>query len=198
MERLSVRHKVEIVRLVGDNILSKRKAAIEFNNRHPDMPPVSASTVHRVNKVFNDTGSVSKQILKVQNPRREIRNNNQIVEYFHNNPHSSLRTAAIDLNIPRECIRRCLTKNKIKPYKPKFLHTLEPRDEERRLEFCLWAQGEYLENRNFLREILFSDEATFTTNGVVSSQNSRYWCTENPEWIINARRQYSHEINVVW
>lgn len=57
-------------------------------------------------------------------------------------------------------------------------------------------QGEYLNNPNFLNEILFSDEATFTTNGVVSSQNCRHWSAENPEFIINAKRQYSQKINV--
>lgn len=197
MEQLSVRDKIELVRLVGDNVLSARDAAREFNYRHPDRPAVSSSTVHRINQVFNETGSVSRHILKNRNnPRREIRHNERILEYFHNNTNSSLRTASLDLNIPRENIRRCLVKNKIKPFKPKFLHTLELGDEERRMEFCLWAQGNYLENRNFLREILFSDEATFTTNGVVSSQNSRYWSAENPEWVINAKSQYSHKINV--
>lgn len=64
------------------------------------------------------------------------------------------------------------------------------------MEFCLWAQGQYFNYRNFLKNILFSDEATFTTNGIISSQNSRFWVSENPEWIINCRRQYSQKINV--
>ncbi|KAI4464701.1 hypothetical protein MML48_3g00019389 [Holotrichia oblita] len=36
MENLTLRDKIEIVRLVGDNVLSAREAAREFNNRHPD------------------------------------------------------------------------------------------------------------------------------------------------------------------
>lgn len=76
------------------------------------------------------------------------------------------------------------------------MHTLERGDEERRMEFCLFCQGEYLNNENFLSNILFTDEATFTTNGTVSTQNTRYWATENPHWMINAKRQYSRKINV--
>lgn len=197
MEYLSIRDKIEIVRLVGDNERSAAEAAAEFNNRHPGRS-VSRSTVQRINNIFDETGSISKNLLKTrQNGRRGlVENNNQILQYFSDNPRNSVRTASLDLHIPRESIRRCLRQNKIKPFKPKFLHTLEPGDEERRLEFCYWLQGEYLHNGNFLNEILFTDEATFTTNGVVSSQNCRHWSAENPEFIINARRQYSQKINV--
>ncbi|KAJ8955675.1 hypothetical protein NQ318_008544 [Aromia moschata] len=43
------------------------------------------------------------------------------------------------------------------------------------MEFCLLLQGMYLENPDFLQNILYTDEATFTTNGIVSSQNIRMW-----------------------
>ncbi|MBZ5798218.1 hypothetical protein K8353_50245, partial [Burkholderia contaminans] len=62
----------------------------------------------------------------------------------------------------------------------KFLHTLEAGDTEARMEFCLWLQGMYLENPDFLQNILYTDEAAFTTNGIVSSQNIRMWSENNP------------------
>ena len=43
---------------------------------------------------------------------------------------------------------------------------------------------------------MYCDEATFTTNGTVNSQNVRHWAQENPEWVINSRRQYSQKVNV--
>lgn len=197
MENISLMDKIEIVRLVGDNVRSTENAAREFNIRHPDRR-VSRHTVHYINKVFNETGCVSKNLLKTRHNgrRRILRYNNRIVQYFNNNPRASIRMASLNLNIPRETIRRCLAKNKIKPFKPKILHSLELGDEERRLEFCYWIQGEYLNNLDFLNEIIFSDEATFTTNGVVSAQNCRHWSTENPQFTINARRQYSQKVNV--
>lgn len=193
--QLSLQEKIEIVRLSGDNDRSEREVCRIFNERHPIRPPISSSTVHRINKIFSETGAVSKNILR-NNARRRIGNEQVILDYFRNNPNTSLRVASLDLNLPRENIRRCLRKNKIKPFKPKFLHSLEEGDQEKRLEFCLWAQGEYLNNRRFLKCILFSDEATFTTNGTVSSQNTRFWATENPNWVINCKRQYSEKVNV--
>lgn len=197
MQQLSLRERIEVVRLVGDNARTVRETAREFNNRHPQRPPISCSTVCNINKIFNETGTVSRHLLAANNPRQRVRHNEQVVlNYFHDYPKRSLRIASVDLNVPKETIRRCLKNNKIKPYKPKFLHTLRLGDAERRMEFCLWAQGEYLNNGNFLSRILFSDEATFTTDGVLSSQNQRHWSEENPEWVINCKSQYSQKVNV--
>lgn len=113
-----------------------------------------------------------------------------------NNPKKSLNEASLDLNLSKTTIRRCLKKLKLHPFKAKFLHTLEPGDENLRMEYCLWAQGEFLNNPNFLNKILFTDEATFSTNGVVCSQNNRFWSRQNPDFIVNCKRQYSNKINV--
>ena len=50
---------------------------------------------------------------------------------------------------------------------------MEVGDEEKRLEFCYWLQGEYLNCPNFFNEILFSDEASFSRNGMNLSLNSQ-------------------------
>lgn len=118
------------------------------------------------------------------------------MEYFRNNPTNSLNDAARDLDQKRSTIWKCLKTHKIKPFKVKFLHTLQQGDMEKRLEYCLWAQGEYLNDSNFLKKILFTDEATFTTNGVISSQNTRYWSENNPNFTTNCKSQYSSKVNV--
>ena len=69
--------------------------------------------------------------------------------------------------------------------KPIFNHTMEPGDDEKRLYFCLWMGSEIMGNRNFHRNVMFSDEAT---NGTVSSQHVRYYSTTNPQFTIATRR----------
>lgn len=193
--QLSLEERIEIVRISGDNYHSEREAARIFNHRHPNRLPIDRSTVSKINKTFKETGAVSKHILKNNHRRRNL-NQGAVLDYFRNHPNRSLRVASLDLNLPRETIRRCLKQNKMRAFKPKFLHSLKAGDEVKRMEFCLWAQGEYLNTRNFLNCIMFSDEASFSTNGVVSSQNARYWATENPHWIINCKSQYSEKVNV--
>lgn len=122
---------------------------------------------------------------------------NAVVEYFQQNPTNSLADASRDLhNVNKGKAFYHLKKHKLKPFKAKFLHTLEEGDRERRLEFCFWAQGNFLNDPEFLKNIIYTDESTFTTNGVVSSQNTRYWANENPHYVINCKRQYSQKVNV--
>jgi len=45
-----------------------------------------------------------------------------------------------------------------------------------RLEFCYWLHT----NRQLLPLILFTDEATFTRNGINNTRNSHRWSHENP------------------
>lgn len=189
---LSLNEKVEIIRLTGENNRSTRAVAREFNVRHP-LRQISYSVVAKINRLFNQSGSV----IKTKRKRNNRQNVDQVIlDAFNDNPRSSIRDMALNLNLTRNKIWRCLRRYKLKPFKPKFLHTLEEGDDNRRLEYCFWAQGNYLNDRHFLEKIMFSDEATFTTNGVVSSQNCRYWTTENPHWVINCKRQYSEKVNV--
>lgn len=194
-QQLSIPEKVEIIRLVGDNVRSTREAAREFNARHPERPPIHHSVVAYVNHLFNTSGNVVKSRPRELNNRRHPLDAVILVAY-HNNPRTSLRDMARNLNIPYTKIWRCLRRHKLKPYKPKFLHTLQEGDLYRRMEYCLWCQGQFLNDREFLKKIIFSDEATFTTNGVVSSQNCRYWAEENPNWVIKCKSQYSQKVNV--
>lgn len=192
--KLTLQQKVEIIRLVGDNAKTYKQAAEEFNRRHQELEPVSFQTVANINSLFDRTGNVISTNKRGNNliENRE----NIVLNQIRHNPKTSVRQISRNTNIPSSKVWRCLKKNKKVAYKPKFLHTLENGDENSRMEYALWCQGHYLNDHNFLNKILFSDEATFTTNGVVSSQNCRFWSEVNPHWVIHCKRQYSEKINV--
>ena len=196
--RLNLREKIEIVRLFGDFTRSSREVAAKFNLRHPLRAPISHGTAAAVNTLFDETGSVIKVVHQNSQPRRihPHPEDNDILAANRANPCMSLRDIASQLNINKDKVRRCFVRHKIKPFKPKFLHTLKEGDDNKRLDYCYWAQGNFLNDWNFLNKIMFTDEATFTTNGVVSSQNCRYWAADNPHWIINCKDQYSQKVNV--
>ncbi|KAJ8947938.1 hypothetical protein NQ318_020839 [Aromia moschata] len=62
---------------------------------------------------------------------------------------------------------------------PEAKHTLEEGDEAIRLDFCLEMGNRILDNVGFHKRILFSEESTFSANGVVSSQHCRPNSREN-------------------
>lgn len=77
-----------------------------------------------------------------------------------------------------------------------FICTFQERDYDLRYDFCMWIQGQIEDQHDFHKHILFGDESTFTTNGVVSSQNCRWWSDENPNFVIDNNNQYYQKTNV--
>ncbi|GFS73394.1 hypothetical protein TNCV_1101321 [Trichonephila clavipes] len=54
-------------------------------------------------------------------------------------------------------------------------------DHQARRRFVEWAQNEIAVVPDFLKRILFSDEAHFWLNGYVNKQNCRIWSEANPQ-----------------
>jgi hypothetical protein len=57
-----------------------------------------------------------------------------------------------------------------------------------RLQYCEWLLQEHEHDLGFLEHILWSDEASFTHEGVFNSHNSPLWAQHNPLqvcWSIN-------------
>ena len=60
----------------------------------------------------------------------------------------------------------------MKPYKLQVVQTIAAADKRKRKQFCFDMQ-EKLEEDEFNERLLFSDEATFHTNGTVNRHNVR-------------------------
>lgn len=129
-------------------------------------------------------------------PVRNVENSLDILQSVVENPHISDRKCARSLALGKSTVQNVLAANKFKAFKPRYVQTLQEHEYDNRSEFCFMVQGEIEIDRTFPRKILFTDEATFTTNGVVSSQNCRWWSTGNPKFRINCKNQYSRKINV--
>ena len=52
------------------------------------------------------------------------------------------------------------------------------------------------QDSNFINQLLFSGEPTFSWNGHVNHHNSRYWWNTNPHWMDELHTQYPQKINV--
>lgn len=192
---LSIQDKVEIILICGENITSRQASEI-FNHRHGTN--ISPSTISRILRRFKETGSVSNCFKK---PHRKWvvneENTENIIATVVENGRTSISKLSEESNISSTSIRRILKDNKFHPYKPKVVQTLREPDFNHRFDFSAWYEGQVEENIFFPRKILWTDEATFTTNGVVSSQNSRWWADENPGFIVDANDQVYQKINVL-
>ncbi|KAJ8963208.1 hypothetical protein NQ318_018674 [Aromia moschata] len=113
-------------------------------------------------------------------------------------PRLSLRRRAIETEISKSHLQIIFKHNRILPFKPKFRHTLEEGDEAKRLDFCLEMGNRVLNDVGFHKRILFSDESTFSTNGVVSSQHCRCWNGCLAHHAVTVRKWLNSEFNEHW
>lgn len=192
---LTLEQRIYLVKCYGIGEISYKYAIELFNRKYPEVY-VSVNCVRELILKFDNTGDV-KDIKK----QKRIHDENDAatllaIDSVRNEPKKSLRKRSLDLNVSKCHLQRILKNNKIHPYKPVRLHKLEEGDDAFRLEFCMLMGEQIMLDRFFYRRILFSDEATFTTNGVVSYQNCRHWSEENPNFrIINKSQRYK-KVNV--
>lgn len=147
-------------------------------------------------KRFIKTGNVNKETKQKEQYNEDDEATLLTMDSLRENPKLPLRKRASDTGISKSLICKIFKENKIFAFKPRFRHNLEYGDEDKRLYFCMLLGEKFIEDRFFHRHIIFSDEATFTTNGVVSSQNCRYWSDTNPNFRIVTGSQYSKRVNV--
>ena len=158
--------------------LVQRKFRKEFGKNSP--VPCAAS-IKKWHGSLLTNGSVQDARRQRERPVT-LRREDEVLEHFQDNPHSSLRNAAAIMdNISHESVRSVLKSHCWHPYKMQTVQQLYDEDFASRLEFAA-QQLELIEATDFLHKITFSDEANFHLCGSVNRHNFRYWAPTNPHW----------------
>lgn len=110
-----------------------------------------------------------------------------ILDVVRENPRLGVRTAAKILRrrhghrarhvVSYKTVHKVLKRDRQRPYKIHRVHALVPGDRQRRMAYCSWLLGQ---SRSFVNNIIFTDECTFTNNGMWNRRNAHYWCSQNP------------------
>lgn len=188
---------VLMMRGYGDRMRSYSEVADLFNEDFPNRTnPITRFTVARIVQRFNDTQSVKDRPKPGRAPSIDEEKSLDVMQSFVENPHLSTRRAALEHDISQSSVRRILKGNKFKPFKVKLVQELSEDDYDRRVEFCDVMMSKLDAEPELLNRILFSDEATFMTNGSVNRHNCRYWTDTNPHWYVEAHTQRPSKVNV--
>lgn len=194
---LSERNRIEILMMVGygDRRRSTNEVRELFNQTHPDLIPISQSTISKIIRKYEQHGHV-KDLPRGGRPRIDENTHLDVLLAVEENPHSISRQIAADSGVSHKSVQNIWHREQYHPYKVCLVHELNGYDFDRRLQFCEFMQPICQQNENFVKNILFSDEATFYLNGTVNKQNCRYWSQENPRWIQEAHSQSPKKLNV--
>ncbi|KAJ8935767.1 hypothetical protein NQ318_000240 [Aromia moschata] len=171
---LTLEQRIYLIQCYGTGEECYRVVIKKFNGKYPEVSISNVGAKKLVTK-FLETGTVlyikkSKKLLNEDDAASVL-----ALHSVREAPRLSLRRRSIETEISKSHLQRIFKQNRILPFKPKFRHTLEEGDEAKRLDFCLEMGNRVLNDVGFHKRILFSDESTFSTNGVVSSQHCRYW-----------------------
>ena len=91
-----------------------------------------------------------------------------VIERFHQSPRKSVRQAARETGVQKSS------------FTPRLVHVPNEDDYDRRIQFCEWYQAKCVEDNQFPKKIVWSDEATFKLNGSINRHNCTYWAADNP------------------
>lgn len=83
-----------------------------------------------------------------------------------------------------------------KPFHLRPVQDLLPPDYEKRISFCRWVLDSERHSPGFVQNILWTDEAIFTRDGVVNYHNLHIWAHENPHEIRRGKFQQRFSVNV--
>jgi len=178
----------------GNALEARRLYAQNFPNREIPSNRIFAKLHQRL----RDTGMFGKNAGDSGRPRSistpEVEE--EILAIVQENPGTSIRRIAAQIDISPRLIWRTLKEQLLYPYHIQRVQTLNPPDFRARLEFCRWILRKQARNVNLIANILFTDEAGFTRDGIFNFHNTHQWADENPHAIVESRHQQRFSLNV--
>lgn len=167
----------------------------QFRVTYPGQNSPDDKAIRRWFNQFRDTGSV----LKGHSPGRPKTSDDKVEEIRQScirSPKKSIVRRSLQLNVPKSTLHDVVRKRlRLRAYKIQLRHQIKPVDRPKRTDFTSFMLNEIDDNPNFIKRVLFSDEATFHTSGVVNRHNCRIWGSELPN-IVHEHVRDSPKVNV--
>lgn len=120
----------------------------------------------------------------------------RIIEHFERNPRTSTRRAAAVFNVSHSLVWRTLRDDGQHPYHFRRTQELIAADYVPRINFCAWYRTRVQADPNFAASVLWTDEASFTRNGILNQHNEHVWARTNPHAFSTHNFQHQWRINV--
>jgi hypothetical protein len=179
----------------GEVRQNRRQASLLYQQRFPERQQPSSKFFTRLAHRVKTTGNVQYSANKLNNAQDE----DEVVDVLAavtNFPQTSTRNIARDRGLSHMKVHRILKKYSFHPFHLSLHQALSEQDYANRVDFCQWALAKLQENDNFFDYVLWSDEATFKSDGNVNLHNLHYWSVENPHWMRVVDHQVRWALNV--
>ena len=165
-----------------------RDAVEEYQRCFPDRRIPSRGVFTRIHQTIRETGCLPS--VAVQSEREVVRTiitqENILIQ---RNPHLSTHRMASCIGISRMQVWRTLHEEDLYLYHDQRVQHPEPGNHAQRFDLCQWITA----HPELLSLFLFTDEVSFTGDGINNSCNVHTWSPENPHdtRVTNFHRRFS-------
>ena len=184
--------------LCGENVFLDRevhRGETLIPGTLPERPPPNK------NNICKNVNVTSLNMNKGRSGKKRIgrcqENIDIVQEALENNPRGiSCRNNG--LNLPSATFNHIVSKDlNWHPYRMQMRHGLKPGDFERRLQFCNWFSG-HADDYRFIPSMIIGDEAGFSMNARVNSQNVREYARRGQQPNFDDAVPKSRERLTIW
>jgi hypothetical protein len=174
----------------GNALESYREYQRRFPNRRQPSRRVFSDSFQRLRQCGIGNRHTGGGNLRYNAAREE-----EVIDAVLDEPGISTRRIATRLQVSQNFVWRTLHREVLYPYHYQRVHHLQPGDEVQRLAFSRWLLEQHEQDPNFISYILWSDEATFTRDGINNCHNEHVWSLQNPHAFKRHRFQNRFSIN---
>ena len=152
----------------------------------------------RIDARMRETGHVEPTRRGAGRPRsvRRVAFVDRVLQLFEETPSTSTRSIGRKLNTSHVNVWNVLHEMGLHPYHLKSVQHLTADDFLRRVNFCQWFQQQTVATPDFPAIVLYTDEASFTREGIFHTHNSHVWDFENLHAQFVGRYQHLSSVNV--
>lgn len=161
-----------------------RASQIEYENRFPLRRIPAPAMFSRIHQALRERGTFRRL------PREGIHNvdlEREILDEVNNDPETTTHALSRQFDVHHSTVWRIINRNGLYPYHFLRVQGLENADHQQRVEFCRWLLHNEVQEWRFLQRILWTDECTFTREGVFNCHNRHHYAYENPRLVRQQR-----------
>lgn len=197
---MNAQNYFNLIMLYAECGYNARAALREYRARypppHPSNPQVVTRAVYRVRENRPIVPRTSTDDQRGGRSRRvPVHLEEDILRYFDENPRASSRQAGRHFGVNHRLVLRVLKINRRRPFRAQRVQAMLPRDLPVRAAYCRWLLDAVAENPQFVHQVIWSDECTFTRNGLWNRRNEHYWSVDNPRVFRQTAHQQRWSIN---
>lgn len=175
-----------------------REAERLYAQHFPNRRCPNHQTISAVHIRLRETGSFKVNMNDTGRDRtvRDLDLEELVLDRFEGDPTTSCRVVGQDIGCSATTVWKIVHEENLYPYRPQKVQALKPQDYPRRMDCARWFLNKDTRDPAFLEKVLFTDEASFSREGIVNNRTTHLWAAENPHAIVERGHQEKFSVNV--